>query len=121
MKFAPPFLAAAALATAISASTAASSQPVALTGGEIADAIHVFEHDKSSLTRQVGTPVSLTLRALSVIPYYAIEGGPDVVVVCALTSGFAGGQVTSTVKGISLTTELGPDIQGILTLERCGK
>ncbi len=120
MKFAPPFVATAVLATAIAASAAASSQPVALTGDDIAVAIHVFEHDKSSLTRLIGTPVSLTLRALLAIPFYAIEGEPDVVVVCALTSGFAGGHVTSVVKGFSLTTELGPDVQGILTLERCG-
>ena len=121
MKFATPFLAAAVLATAISASTAASSQPAALTGRDIAAAIHVFKHDKFSLTRLVGTPVSLTLRALPAIPFYAIEGEPNVVVVCALTSGFAGGHVTSTVQSISLTTEFGPDLQGILTLERCGK
>ncbi|KQM79656.1 hypothetical protein [Xylophilus sp. Leaf220] len=121
MKFAPPFLAAAALATAIAASTAASSQPVALTGSDISAAIHVFEHDRSSLTQLVGTPVSVKLRAFPAIAYYEIEGEPDLVVVCALTSGFAGGHVTSTVQSISLTTELGADVQGILTLERCGK
>ncbi len=121
MTFATPLLAAAALATAISASATATSQPEALTGRDMAAAIHVFEHDKSLLTRLVGTPVSLKLRALPAIAYYAIEGEPEVVVVCALNSGFVGGHVTSTVQSISLTTELGPDVQGILTLERCGK